>query len=750
MKQAESEPACYCTLESILKAVGSQSADSKVINFLRSNKLFEEREADYSASLLILKCSEQWRIRADLNASPQIEHLPQIQRTGRSSPWMRCYMLGLKGDVVTDPDLQRARCLFLSSEAAIQEWIDLLVRIFKLIQLGAPITAAEFQEIGKDTHSENTGWFGELRKLILWYVNQRGEVKEHELRDKVLGFLRGRLGSDWNDKQPSRHYVEKCLHDLSRHSDFNVFDRHLLSNLVVTLMLALGKDSFDSRHLGPERLGRIKDRPKAYNLVVQGAGDLSMNEWNVAYYSEQRKEPKVVIPENEPFGSRRYNCLVVWNEGAPSDRVGKATKHITEEEAGASLGRDLSITQLQFSKGPPYLMLSGNYSANTSLHELVKFAVYGKLVLRQGNVVEADEVIDEFQDLRHVFLMPNLNPRNENRLLEQTIERIRAWTKLWIDKQDQSNAKQHRLIEDLARLLNDETQEAKGPMEIASEFLQRSVLEGDEEELRNAFQAPHATLDPMSRFLMEHFLELRNLLQRPRHLFGQLQRSDVWLLEHALLHDRSLRHLACTSAIAVDLADLGAPRVWIDYCLLQSGYRKRDELHEVQEPGDFAWDESDHPRLLIRLKLNTYPCTIVGIGRLPAEQQGQPEMNALYLLAWGHDFRRGKHTIWDCAEVLRKVGAQYALVIDEGQDVFLCSIPGNLWEKAADFESQEKSCGSLREWMCVPLAFNKVKSDNGSSLDKLNRRGLRASLAFWQEDTGDLDDQSSSPEEKRG
>lgn len=751
-EHSEAEPACYRTLESILEAVGRQSADSKIINFFRSNKLFEEQEADYAASMIVLERSEQWRIRADLNASSEIDHLPQIRRTGRSSPVMRCYMLGLKGDVVADPDLQRARCLFLSSETAIQEWTDLLVRIFTMIRLGAPITFAHLQEIGQETDSENTGWFGELRNLILWYADQRGAVGENELKNRVLPFLKVHFGTDWDDKKPPREYADWRLHDLytsSSHSDFNVFEPYLLTNLVITLVLALRSVPFADRHLGPKRLGRIRDRPNTHNLVIQGAGDLSMNEWNVAYSSEQTP-PKTVIPENEPFGSRRYNCLVVWNEEASPDEVKKATSQIAREEKGASLGCDLSITPLQFSKGKPYIVLPWNYSSNASLHKLVKFAVYGKLVLRGGKCVEPDEVIDQFQDLRHVFLLPNLNPRDEHELLEQIIGRIRNWTKCWIDKQDQSGVKPHRFIEDLDSKLNDKKQEAKQLMEIAAQFWQRSVMEGELEELRKAFQDPQTTLDPISQFLVEHFLELRNLLQRPRHLFGQLQSTDVWLLEYSLLNDRSLRHLACTSAIAVDLADLGAPQVWIDYCLLTSGYRKQDELHKVQERGEFAWDKSDHPRLFISLKLNTYPCTIVGIGRLPAEQQGEEELNALYLLVWGHDFRRGNHTIWDCAEALRAAGAQYALVMDEGQDAFLCSIPGKLLYKAADFERVEKGCGSLRDWMCVPLAFNKVKTQKGSSMNKLNRRGLRASLAFWQEGTRDRDHQFSSQEEKRG
>ncbi len=255
------------------------------------------------------------------------------------------------------------------------------------------------------------------------------------------------------------------------------------------------------------------------------------------------------------------------------------------------------------------------------------------------------------------------------------------------------------------------------PEEIVDEFL----------DLRHVFNLPNLN-SAKDRNLMRGQKE--HSARTPRHLFGQLQTDELPLLEYALLSDRSLRHLACTSTIAVPLSELGAPRIWIDACLLHHGYRSCQRLSEVREEGDFAWDEGAHPRLNIRLKLNTYPCTIVGIGnpQLAGKPPGKDDLcDTLFLLAWGHDFHRGQHTIWDCAEVLQAAGARFALVLDEGRNVFQCHLSDA--KSATEFQQAEKNCESLDDWLPVPLSF---RDDNGIKI--LRSRRIRASLAFWQQE----------------
>ncbi len=731
----DEEPACYHN-EDILEVVANKTSFDPVVRFLRGNKLFVESEADYAASLIILKRSKRWRIRADLNASRDLGNLPLIRRTGKSSPWMRSYMLGLEGEVVTDPDLQRAKCLFISSEAAVQEWIDLLIRVLRMVQMGAPFSSQEFSRIAGSIAAPNTERLNELTLMIerLVAAGSCGVQPNQMFRQNILQFLDNShlcVGLGVSE------YLDFRLNELGTLTPPEApipFDPYLLKNLLITLKLASCDEPFESRHLGKKRLNRISS---AYNLVIQGAGDLSMNEWNLAFYHEPMRGSQVVIPENEPFGSRKYNCLVVWSDNHLQE-VRRAVSHIAAKSLGISLGDDVSITQLQFAKGNPQVRLPEDYPSNTSLPEAVKFAVYGKLILREGEVIEPDEVIDEFQDLRHVFQLPNLNPANCDRVPRLNAQRIVEWIK-HLREGPGDGYDQIRFVIDHLGGVEEEKETPLGLMELAGKIWQRSLIEGEQGGLHVALKGLTATLDPMGEFLMKHILELRDLFKRPRHLFGQPQSTDVWLLEHVLLDDRSLRHLACKSTIAVDLADLGAPQAWIDYCLLESGYRKCDKLHQVMDRGDFAWDDTDHPRLLIRLKLNTYPCTMVGLGKLSRDDSE----GVLYLLAWGHDFRRGGHTVWDCARVMKAVGASYALVIDEGQDTFQCHIKGRLYQERRDFLDSEKKCKSVDRWMPVPLAFEVlkasdgsiVKTTEGSILKRLNRRSLRASLAFWQEDS---------------
>ncbi len=97
------------------------------------------------------------------------------------------------------------------------------------------------------------------------------------------------------------------------------------------------------------------------------------------------------------------------------------------------------------------------------------------------------------------------------------------------------------------------------------------------------------------------------------------------------------------------------------------------------------------------------------------------ESNRLYLLAWGHGYGDG-YAIWEAAEVLRAAGARYALVIDEGRDVFQVHIPP---DRLDEFNDDESSHRPLERWMPVQFA-------HGGVPDRLKRRLLRATIAFWQ------------------
>jgi len=52
-------------------------------------------------------------------------------------------------------------------------------------------------------------------------------------------------------------------------------------------------------------------------------------------------------------------------------------------------------------------------SENLNRGDEIEFAVYGKQVIRKGEIVKTDRITSEFSDLRHLFLMPNLNPSDK-------------------------------------------------------------------------------------------------------------------------------------------------------------------------------------------------------------------------------------------------------------------------------------------------------------------------------------------------
>ncbi len=809
------QPICYSDVDSILEALRNRFPDknkrppywneeiSCITRFLRHNKLFEDKGADYATSLIILEGAEPYHIRADLNVSPEIETLPIIKRTGTSSPSMRSYLLHktFLGDFAADPDLQRTKSLFMTKESAVQERSELLFRISKMVIEGTSLTQAEVTELlSGDRRAEELYKHIEVAKNLL--VSQ--STAEEPLKDLSIYLSRETRPPEKIEEYVKWRFCKQRVEQPSERS----FDKELLKNLIIAMFLARHESEklYNSRHLGRGRLeeGIINDRfsknHKLYNMIIQGAGDLSMNEWNLAYVRREDKGrviKEVIIPEPEPFSSRTYNCLLAWRGDANKSEVKRAADFIARERVaseiegaaektkpiGASLGADLSITELRFSRGEPYIQFPKDHPSNLALDDLVSFAIYGKIILRDGEIVPPDEIVDEFQDIRHVFALPNLNPSGYGGFPEAAANEIKDWVREnkgtqetneriynrieWIEGLSKENinfwkhftspdnlsendrasldwmvqAFGHHVEEVIighkkesqtswAEIARERTDKPRHEVNLRHERKQQTYWAEIAEEIwhRNddARQSIEQRLegDPASKFLVSHFSELRYLLNHPRHLFGQLQRTDVWLLEHALLKDRSLRHLACSSAIGVDLVELGAPKNWITLCLLRNGYQQKNRLHEVKKYGDFAWDESDHPRLVIRPRMNTYPCTIIGIGNLSKDGR---QNNALYLLAWGHDFTRGNHTIWDCAEVLKAAGARYALVMDEGQDVFQCHLKGEILSRP-EFIAEERSYGEIYKWMPVPLAF---KIEDG--IRRLNRRGLRASLAFWQE-----------------
>ncbi len=722
----------------------------RITRFLRGNRI--RGFADFASSLVLMPFSERLRIGARLRVPEDYHVLPTLNRNGRASPWMLPDHLGFEGGRISDRRLHKKGCLFVTREAAFHSCVDMLLRlivIFEQLQIAGvdwprlyyPLIRP-LREQTDDALPSREWWTNAVRLASRVQHERVGRLVEHILRVAV-GDEESEDVQEFTERSLQKRVFSRLLRWRGRSKNWlsSPPDRSLVVNLLRALDEALNRSLIASRHLGREWLSIRSGRRS--HVVIQSAATLSMNGGHVAFYHRhlEAEVPKVMVPLDERVHEKKYHCLVSWAK----EHSGEAALKRVRETTLANLGEDISFAQLRFSRDAPYIRLQGRSRdsdsavSSLSVDRAVDFAVSGKLVLENGAVVPAVEIVDEFKDIRHIFNLPNLNPSDGNPESPcNALGVISSAMQEMFDKKFKDN----RLFADL------------DPKDSAAFWCRAGerILNWSKEpgliSLSTARNILERELGSPEKHLLEHFSELRGLFRAPRHLFGQLQDEELPLLEYALLSDRSLRHLACTSAIAVPLSDLGAPRVWVEFCLLRRGYQMRRRLSEVRNPGDFAWEvRGDHPRLNIRLKLNTYPCTIVGIGdpslagAAPGSEErsfveGESEggsagkrYNTLYLLAWGHDFHRGEHTIWDCAEVLKAAGARYALVFDEGRNVFQCHLKDE--EDIEKFCDAEEKCEDLDDWFPVPLSF---KYEDGVKI--LRSRRIRASLAFWQEKVG--------------
>jgi len=660
-------------IASVLEGKCSPDALRRVLDFLKPHNLMEERAADYSSSVIILTSDPGRRsIWANLHVPGNVANLPQIRRTGTFAPWMVGAPLELN-DNVTDPDLQRKNCLPLTPLSAIEEAFIFYLKVVnrarkpRITGLLTELLGPAFSKLLADAckcmcRLEEDGVVPDPNKTKPIFDSFEGCVLQLETTLKVKPAATARLTAMlalWFARDLMRDEVPE---DVAR-------IQQQLRDFFLAFKSSVKKEALDSAHFGRNRFHQITKRPddnsQWTNLVVQGAGDLTMNQWNVAFIRREQ-EPIVIIPENEPYTTRTYTCLIAWTRQADAKSLEKISVAVNKTRSGIVLGDTLALSRLRIMPASPYLRLPDDIVVDhkdVNIAKMIDFALYGKLVLRDGELVEPAEMVDEFHDLRHVFKLPNLNP---------------------------------------------------------------------DADITDALKA-----NPSDNILgnERNTPILNSYAKAPRNLFGQQQVNDVWLLEYALLADTNLRRLACLSKINVGLAKLGAPLPWIHYCLIRQNYQPRKQEYEVQAPGDFTWDWSDHaePKLVIWLRQAAYPCTMVGIGHFNAKARDAEaaetvdiRANALFLLAWGHDHRRAKHSIWDCALVLKNIGARYAIALDEGNDVFQAHIPDARSSRL--FLDKIDEQGSVDEFMPVPIPFE-VK--DGVRVYK--RRSLRASLAFVQE-----------------
>src|ERR1051325_2110407 len=151
-------------------------------------------------------------------------------------------------------------------------------------------------------------------------------------------------------------------------------------------------------------------------IAAQSNGDLTMNPWHIAY----RRPSKASLDRTdlcallnadapEPINSRIYRCFVKWTEEA-ARACGKSyefldlhiiragTRHaLTLNDAAAAEEHSSAFENLE------------HYDRTTkNVAPLVEFALSGKLIVERGVELSLANAIDRFQDVRHVFDLPEI------------------------------------------------------------------------------------------------------------------------------------------------------------------------------------------------------------------------------------------------------------------------------------------------------------------------------------------------------
>jgi hypothetical protein len=143
----------------------------------------------------------------------------------------------------------------------------------------------------------------------------------------------------------------------------------------------------------------FRERMAEYALLgMQGCGDLTMNDWKVAYISgtmSEDRRPNVIALPSERIDLRRYTALLKWKK--PGRRP-----HLSIQEVRFSRRTDVD--------NPDNLLWVRHDETWHACGNDVEFAVASQQVIRDGEIVSAGATCHQFGDLRHLLRLPNLNP----------------------------------------------------------------------------------------------------------------------------------------------------------------------------------------------------------------------------------------------------------------------------------------------------------------------------------------------------
>ncbi len=393
---------CWSTPEEILdllKEYASKEDLSTVERFVR--RRFDPELRDFATSLVILGSDTATTLGAHLQLAQGIADLPLLRREGDQPPYVMGRELGFLEEVISDPLLMRAGCLFLTRDAAAQTMLELLCKAH----------TAEFPGDGKIVGS---------RKLSESLSNPSAKCDfMNEIKRVYDGHIdAGKIRSEVMEKVGLVEYLEDAK--LDNAADNVVIEQH--RRFAQSVLDGNGSDhtsgscaALDQRHLGRNRLiliGKIcEEELTSRRILVQGVGDLSFNNGCVAFYRDTAGNPHVVLPRGEPYDLRSYTCLVAWKppaEGPHPD--GKFLKSIQKNGFGAA-NAQFAIIRVRLRPSPACIELEDG----EDISKFVDFAVSGRQIIDAGKVVPAARIAPDFSDRRHVFRLANIGEVGKQR-----------------------------------------------------------------------------------------------------------------------------------------------------------------------------------------------------------------------------------------------------------------------------------------------------------------------------------------------
>jgi hypothetical protein len=165
----------------------------------------------------------------------------------------------------------------------------------------------------------------------------------------------------------------------------------------------------------------IAARGSDWTIVgVQSNGDLTMNPWHVAYLGNSHIPNQdgalcALLTENEPqepVGSRIYRSLIKWADPAAAARKVRyecLKLQINETTRGHAV--KISDPDLA-GRYDMHLANVGAYNHKTKdLAPLIEFTLSGKPLVEDGVELSLSNVIDRFEDIRHIFNLPTVPAR---------------------------------------------------------------------------------------------------------------------------------------------------------------------------------------------------------------------------------------------------------------------------------------------------------------------------------------------------